>query len=1104
MWIVRLALSRPFTIAVAAILIFVAGIFSVCSMQVDIFPTIDIPVVGVVWNYPGLSASEMEKRVVILHERAMSTSVNGIARIESQSIPGIGLIKVYFQEGTNIGGAIAQISAVALTAARSMPPGMQQPIIIQSNAANVSVIQLTLSSPSIPEERLFDYALNVLRLKLFTIPGLSLPAPYGGKSRQINIDLDPHALSAKGISPFDVTNAVNLSNVILPAGTARIGPYEYNVALNSSPLQVSEFNDLPIQVFKGAPVVMGDVAKISDSFADQTNIVRVNGNRSTYLNVLKKADASTLAVVEAVKRLLPSISATAPEGLKLSVDFDQSGFVKAAIGGVLHEAAISSVLVSIMILFFLASWRSVIIVCTSIPLAILGSIIGLKLTGHSINIMTLGGLSLAIGMLVDDATVEVENIHRNRHLGKPLTVAILSGAQQIALPAIMATLAICIVFFPVVLLTGPARYLFTAMALSVVFAMLASYILSRTLVPLLARLLMSSEPLVMQVDPNRAGFQLNRWFERFGRLFDWIQRAYNRALDHLFNHRRLVLGFCGVLVGLTFVLPSLVGRDFFPQTDTGLMKIHFRAPSGTRIEETEKLIAQAETHIRHLVPKEELQTINSMIGVPIYYNLGFVPTDNTGGMDAEILVNLREGHAPTDRYVQAIRRDLRASFPGSSIYFQPADSVNQVLNFGLSAPIDVQFEGADVDYSYSLAQRLRDRMDLIAGAVDVNIKQVQDYPKLDVTVDRIRAARLGLTQRDVANSVIISLSSSALVSPSFYLNPRNNVNYTVVVKTPLAQLASLDDLLETPLSSSGSFGTSFAEGDDAHGGFMPSLLSGSLATLPQSYAQRLGNVATLMSTAETNQYSHQNVQRVVNITANVENRDLGSVIADIEHEIQGLGTLRPGTKISIRGQGETMNESFSKLGLGLVVSILLVFLLMVVLFQSWLDPFIVMVAVPGAFVGILWTLLITHTTINVTSLMGSIMAVGIAASNSILLVSFANDIRVEKGLSALEAARQAGQTRLRPVLMTALAMIIGMFPAALGLGEGGEQNAPLGRAVIGGLLCATCVTLLIIPLVYSVLRKNMPTLHLLDERLAREEAEKNAPSIHPDLQGAHS
>jgi multidrug efflux pump subunit AcrB len=1079
MWIVRLALRRPYTVAVMCLLILVMGILSLTRMVVDIFPAIDIPVVAVVWSYPGLSAQDMERRVVLISERGFSTTVNGIERIESQSIPGIGILKIYFQPGAEIGAAIAQISSVASTILRIAPPGMTPPSIIQFNASNVPVSQLTISSETLPEQQIFDYGLNFIRVKLFTIPGLSTPAPFGGKQRQINVDIDPRQLSSKGLSPFDVVNALNNSNVILPAGTARIGSREYNVLMNSSPGEVAEFANIPVKIVDGAPVLLGDVARVSDSFADQTNVVRVNGRRATYLAILKHADASTLAVVDAVRDVLPQIKAAAPSGMELKIDFDQSVFVRGAISGVVREAIVSSLLVSLMVGLFLGSWRSMVIVCTSIPLAIFSAIIGLNLYGHTINIMTLGGLALAIGMLVDDATVEVENIHRNRMMGKPLTRAILDGASQIAVPAIVATLSICIVFFPVVLLVGPARFLFTPLAISVVLAMLASYILSRTLVPALARLLMHSEHHDAPGSPlpdagwKRVAVRFNRWRDE---KFERFQNGYAAVLGAALAHRRFTIATAAAIAVASLGLVFVVGTDFFPSVDAGLMKLHFRAPTGSRIERTEAQVAGVEAGIRGIIPANEIETINAMIGVPISYNLAFVQTDNVSPMDAEILIALKPDHAPTAGYMRRIRKMLAEGFPGATAYFQPADIVSQVLNFGLSSPIDVQVEFADLQKGFEFARRLRDGIAEIPGTADAHIVQVIDYPALRVDVDRLRAAQAGLAQRDVANNLLVSLSSSGLVAPSYFLNPHNNVNYTVVVKTPLPQLASVDQVMATPITN----------------GAPVASVSGtpSPAAVPEAPTQMLSGIADLRPGGSPEQINHYTVQRVIDVGANVEGRDLGAVATDIQKRIDGLGKLPPGMRITLRGQNQVMNQSFRMLGLGLILAALLVYCLMVILFQSWLDPFIIMVAVPGALVGILWMLVFTHTTINVESLMGSIMAVGIAVSNSILLVSFANDIRIEREeLTPLEAALEAGRTRLRPVIMTALAMIIGMIPMALGLGEAGEQNAPLGRAVIGGLGFATIATLFVVPVVYATLRVKLPSKHVMEQKFLAEERE---------------
>ena len=1077
MWIVRLALRRPYTVAVLCSLIAIFGVLSTGRMKTDILPAIDIPVVIVVWNYPGLSAEDMERRVVFISERAMSTTVSGIQRIDSQSMSSIGILKVYFEPGSDIGGAIAQIVSVSLTASRIMPPGITPPAIIRYNASNVPVAQLTISSKTLSEQELYDYSLNFIRLRLFTIPGLATPAPFGGKSRQIMVDIDPARVASKGLSPNDVVQAVLASNVLVPAGSAQIGGTEYDVKLNASPDSVEAFNDLPVKAMDGATITLGDVARVRDGYAVQNNMVRIDGRRATYLAILKKADASTLAVVEGAREQLPIIKAAAPEGMELKIDFDQSVFVRAAIQNVLYEAVIASILVSLMILFFLGSWRGAVLVGTSIPLAILVGLVGLFLGGQTLNLMTLGGLALAIGMLVDDATVEVENIHRNRHMGKPLTVAILDGARQIAVPALAATLTICVVFFPVVLLEGPARFLFTPLALGVVISMLASYLLSRTLVPTLARILLEKEDLE-QKGPG-FGARFNRWrdarFERF-------REAYGRALSVVLGHRGMVIGAAGLVLLCSAALPFVVGLDFFPAVDAGQMRLHFRAPIGTRVEETERHVARLEQRIREIVPADELQTLNSMIGVPISYNLAFVQTDNTGSQDADVLIALKPRHRPTEQYMDRIRRELPDEFPGSNLYFQPADIVSQVLNFGLSAPIDVQIEGPDVEQSFGVARELAKRIRRIPGATDVRIPQVLAHPALALDVDRARAAQIGITQRDVANNLLVSLSSSTLVAPSFWINPKNNVNYFVVVQTPLRQVDSVPSLLGMPL------------------GRNVQLINSSIPATPGEQqaggASYLGAVARLRPSSDLAMINHVSVQRVVDVQASASGRDLGGVTMDIEKAIKSLPQLPKATRIHIRGQSESMFAAFGRMGVGMVLAIALVYLLLVVLFQSFLDPFIILVAVPGALIGVLWMLAGTGTTLNVESFMGAIMAVGIATSNSILLVNSANDARVTQNMGVLEAAIEAGKTRLRPVLMTALAMILGMVPMAVALGEGGEQNAPLGRAVIGGLIVATFITLFVVPAVYTLLRRAPPSAHQLDEQFAAESHGASAESLH--------
>ena len=1044
-------------------LIVLMGALSVTRMIVDIFPVIDIPVVLVVWNYNGLTTEDMERRVVFITERAYSTTVNGISRIESQSIPSIGILKVYFQPGTDIGGAIAQITSVNNSILRGAPPGMQPPGVIQFNASNVPVVQMTLSSKSLTEQQIYDYSLNFIRIRLFTIPGLSTPGPFGGKSRQINVDLDQSRLEAKGFSPVDVVNALQASNVIVPAGTARFGDREYNVQLNSSPSAVERFNALPIGVFNGAPVTLGDVGRVSDSFATQTNVVHVNGKRAVYLAILKHADASTLAVVDAARDALPEIQAAAPAGLDLKLDFDQSVFVRAAVQNVIREAIISSILVSVLILVFLGSWRNTVIVSASIPLSIFAGLVGLFLTGNSINLMTLGGLALAIGLLVDNATVTIENIHRNQSLGKPLTVAILDGSAEVIQPLTVATLAICIVFFPVVLLFGVARYLFIPLAVTVVFCMLASYVLSFSVVPSFARLLLASE--AEHHGPPR-GF-----FGAFDRAFGRFRDGYGRLLEGTLNHRVFVLVCAGLLLVVSGGLSTVIGLDFFPSADVGLIKLHFRAPPGTRLERTEELVLQVEDSIRKIIPADEMDTINDTVGVPSSFNLAFVPSDNVGSMDAEILISLKPEHHPSIDYIRAIRAKLPDQFPGSVFYFQTADIVSQVMNFGLSAPIDVQVQDVNFERATALGRQLLERMRKIPGVADPHLVQVLNYPTLQVDVDRLRAAKLNISQRDVANNVLTSLSSSVLVSPNFFLNPQNNVNYSVAVQTPIDQLNSVSDLLHTPVSRPES-----------------SLLSGP-AALPAAPVMRLGDVATVYPKSSLESVNHYTVQREIDIAANIDGRDLGSTAGDIQKAISEVSKGLPiTTKILILGQNEVMQSSFRSLALGMVLAVLLVYALLVVLFQSWADPFIIMMAVPGALIGIMWMLALSHTTINVESLMGAIMSIGISVSNSILVVSFANDLRSREEVGPLRAVIEAGRIRLRPVLMTALAMIIGMVPMALGLGEAGEQNAPLGRAVIGGLIVATISTLFIVPIFYTLLRRKPPSLHSLDSRFASEAA----------------
>jgi len=1059
MWIVRLALRRPLSVAVMAMLMLVLGVLSFGLMNVDIFPSIDLPVVLVVWNYPGLSSFDVERRIVFISERAYSTTVNGIEHIESESINGIGLLRVYFQPGSDIGAAIAQINAVSETILSNLPRGIEPPQIISYNASNVPVAQLNVYSDVLSTNKLFDYGLNFIRIQLFTIPGFSSPAPLGGVSRAVMANLDPTALYANGLSAFDVGNALAATNVVIPSGTAKMGNYEYNVDLNMSVPTVPDFNKLPIKYLNGAPVFLGDVAHVTDTHQPQTNVVRFNGQQATYLLVVKHADASTLAVVDAVKAKLPDIRATAPKGLNVALTFDQSQFVRAALKDVVQEAVTAAALVAIMVLLFLGSPRSMIIVITSIPLSILTAIIGLKLSGQTINTMTLGGIALAVGMLVDDATVEVENIHRNQALDKPLLVAILDGASQIATPTFVGTLAICIVFFPVVLLTGVAKFLFTPLALAVVFSMLTSYLLSRTLVPSMARLLLPEDH-----EENLGNGRWGRIVRAFDARFERVKHHYRFGLAKFIARRTFSLVCVAVIILSSLALLLVVGEDFFPAIDAGMMSLHVRMPTGTRIEHTELVVDEIERAIRTVVPDNELLGISDNIGLPLSYDLAFYQTDTIGPQDADLLIQLKTDHKPTVGYQQKIRDLLSVKFPNVTVYFQAADIVSQVLNFGLPAAIDAQINGNNLEADYDIALRLQDRMRTIPGVSDLRIAEPQDYPTFKVNVDRAKALQLGITQQQVTSSVLATLSGASLLQPNFWLDPKNGVNYSVIAQQPqhiIDSVALLSNIpLSTPSSSSG-----------INGNASTSTAETSIATT-QTQPQLLGNLSTVRHDWDPAVVAHYTVQRVIDVDCAVHGRDLGGVASAVQHEIDNLGKLPAGTRVVIRGQSQAMRDSFRTLGEGLVLAIVLVYLLMVANFQSWLEPFIIMMAVPGALAGVLWMLAITGTTINVESLMGAIMAVGVGVANGNLLITFANELR-EEGYSPLAAAIEAGRIRFRPIIMTALAMILGMLPMALSLGSGSEQNAPLGRAVIGGLMAATMMTLFVVPAVYSIFGRDV-------------------------------
>jgi multidrug efflux pump subunit AcrB len=1093
MWIVRLALRRPYTFTVMAILIVLMGIVTITRMATDIFPKIDIPVVSVIWSFPGVAPEEMEKRFVTVCERAMTTTVNDIEHIESQSYNGVSVIKVFFHEGAKVEAGVAQVTSIAQTLLRIMPPGTTPPLILQYSASNVPILQLGLTSKTLSEQDLYDLGLNFIRTQLATVQGAQVPLPYGGKSRQVMVDIDPQKLFGKGLSPADVSSALNAQNVILPAGTQKIGDREYNVRLNSSPELLQTLNDLPIKQVNNAMVYIHDVAQVRDGFAVQTNIVAQNRVRSALLTVLKSASASTLDIISRVKAALPRIKATLPPELDITQLFDQSIFVRAAIDGVLKEGVIAACLTALMILLFLGSWRSTLVVATSIPLSILCSIIILSALGQTMNLMTLGGLALAVGILVDDATVEIENIHRNLAMKKPMVRAILDGASQIAVPAFVSTLCICIVFVPIFFLSGTARFLFQPLAMAVIFAMLASYFLSRTVVPTMVRFLLgghldeidtslahgldepngSEEKIENQHREERTnrsrsapqgtfgqifGF-LAKIHEHFNLGFEKLRNRYVNALRWCLEHRRAVFAAMGGMILISFSLVPFLGRDFFPAVDAGQFRLHVRAPAGTRLESTQERFFQVGHAIREVIPPNEIQNVLDNIGLPTSgINLAFGDSSTISSADGEILVALNPNHKPTAQYVRVLREKLHRDFPDMEFFFSAPDIVGQILNFGIPAPIDIQITGRDPK-GYEIANQIKTRVAQIPGAVDVHVHQLVHGPDLRVNVDRTRAEQIGLTQSNVAQTMLISLSSSGQTAPNYWLNFQNGVNYQVAVQTPQYKMDTLQDLQNTPVVA---------------------------LNLPRP--ELLGNLATIERRESPVIVNHYNVQPVFDVLANVQARDLGGVADEAAKVVDSFKSKLPrGTFLSMRGQVQSMNSSFAGLGAGLIFAIVLVYFLMVVNFQSWTDPFIIIMALPGALCGIIWMLFLSGTTLNVPSLMGAIMAIGVATANSILVVTFANDERcAHENKNAFDAALAAGFTRLRPVIMTAMAMIIGMLPMSLGLGEGGEQNAPLGRAVIGGLLVATVTTLFFVPVVYSLLRKKEFTCDE-DEEFARQE-----------------
>jgi multidrug efflux pump subunit AcrB len=1039
MWIVRLALRRPYTFVVAAILLLILGPVAILRTPTDIFPNINIPVVSVIWNYGGLEPEEMSNRITYIYERVLTTTVNDIEHIESQSFNGIGITKVFFHPGVQIGNAVAQVTAISQTIVRQFPLGTTPPLVIQYNASTVPILQLALSGKGLNEQQLFDVGVNFIRTGLITVPGVAIPYPYGGKQRQIQIDLNTAQLQSKGLSPNDVVNTITNQNLILPGGTAKIGSFEYQVDMNGAPVTVTDMNNLPIKSVGDSTIYIHDVGFVRDGFPPQTNIVRVDGSRSVLMSVLKSGDASTLDIINGIKQKIPVIQNSLPTHVDIHPVSDQSLFVRASIQGVVREGAIAAGLTGLMILIFLGSWRSTIIIAVSIPLSILTSLIVLSSLGETINIMTLGGLALAVGILVDDATVEVENINRNFDQGKEIVQAILDGASQIAVPALVSTLSICIVFVPMFFLSGVAKYLFVPLAEAVCFAMLASYLLSRTLVPTMARYLLVARTEDERREASRASRNpFVRMQEKFEVGFEKFRERYHRLLDASIRHRKVFIVIFLVACVLSFGLIPFVGQDFFPSVDSGEFKLHMRAPTGTRIEDTAALCDRIEDEIRQQIPPKELVTIIDNIGLPYSgINLSYSTSAPIGPADADIQVELSKDHRPTKEYVRELRMKLAHDFPGVTFYDLPVDIVTQILNFGLPAPLDIQIVGRNLTANRAFAESLINKLKFVPGAVDLRIQQPFNYPKFHIEVDRTKTSQVGFTQKDVANNLLISLSGSSQTTPTFWLDPRTGVSYNVATQTPQYRVDTLQDLQNIPITN----------------GVAPPQILASLGSFTRG--------------SEMAVVSHYNIQPVIDIFGSVDGRDLGGVSRDIAKIIdQTKKDLPQGSQIIERGQVQTMRSSFIGLLAGLAFSILLVYLLIVVNFQSWLDPFIILMALPAALAGIVWMLFITGTTVSVPALTGAIMCMGVATSNSILVISFSKE-RLEEGEDPGEAALNAGFTRFRPVLMTALAMIIGMLPMSLGLGEGGEQNAPLGRAVIGGLLFATVATLFFVPVFFS-------------------------------------
>jgi len=1060
MWIVRLALRRPYTFVVAALLLLLLTPVVLLRTPTDIFPSINIPVVSIIWQYTGLSARDIEQRLNYSEERALTTTVNNIEHIESTAYDGVGVIKVFFQRGVSPEAGVAQITAVSQTILKQLPPGTTPPLVIEYNASTVPILQYGISSKTLSEEQIYDIALNTIRVGLISVPGVGIPLPYGGKVRVVSVDLDPKALEAQNLSQQDVVNALSSQNLVFPSGTAKVGANEYPVDLNTSPSLINRLNRMPIKTVGGAVIRVQDVAQVRDGYMPQENIVRQDGVRSTLISILKHGDASTLQVVASVKNAMAKVMKTVTENLQVKTFADQSIFVKAAVSGVVREGVIAAVLTALMILLFLGSWRSTLIIAISIPLSVLASLAMLSVLGETINLMTLGGLALAVGILVDDATVTIENVERHLRAGETLESGILFGAGEIALPAMVSTLCICIVFVPMFFLTGVARYLFAPLAEAVVFAVLASYALSRTLVPTLVMWFERGAhhhggEAPPSSTPNPRYSTLSKWMRPLARFQQGFERAFDRfrqryrdllgvALAHRLAFGAAFLAFCLA----SWLLVPFLGQDFFPSVDAGMFRLHVRAHTGTRIEETAVLIDHVEDAIRREIPARELPGMIDNIGLPAsQMNLSYSDSGVAGTADGDIMVSLRNGHRPTPDYVRNLRLALNRDFPGVTFYFLPADIVSQTLNFGLPAPFDIQVLGRDLAGNHRVADEIADKIRHVRGALDVRVQQPSDLPRFEFAIDRTKASELGLAEQDIASAVLLNLNGSTQVRPNFWLDSYVGVQYLLNIRVPEYRMTSLSDLDSMPVTAG-----------------QPGL----------GNEQLLANLAAFTRTNSQPIYSHYNLVPVVDVFGGIGNRDLGGVLKDIAPILaQAQKTLPRGSTIMMRGQAETMRSSFLGLGVGLVMAIALIYLLLVVNFQSWLDPFIILAALTGALAGVVWGLHVTATTLSVPAMMGAIMCLGVATANSVLVVTFARN-HLQEGMTPLKAAWEAGVGRLRPVLMTASAMIIGMVPMALGLGDGGEQNAPLGRAVIGGLVMATVATLFFVPVVFSVLHRKAP------------------------------